>query len=140
MLTMHRLAMGNVREFSFALLRNHPDHLRFPGPFPRRPHTHNWSTKDSSLLRSTAKVEGHSSICGWHHTHINTVAASRLPRGAVWDICALWGLLLDDWRLCWEHTSGGTLHTTGIGQGRRWKEERGITCLRFGRVGRAGRP
>ena len=66
---------------------------------PRWSHPHYRPTKDSDLLCSTAEIERHSCVCGRHYTHITTVAAGRLSGGAVRDICALWGLLRNDWRL-----------------------------------------
>ena len=97
--------------------------LRFLDIIPRWSHPHNRPTKDSDFLCSTAKIERHSCVRGRHDTHITTVAAGRLSGGAVRDICALWGLLLNDWRLRGQHSCGGTIHTAGIGQGGRWTEK-----------------
>ena len=109
--------------------------LRSLDTFPRWSHPHNRPTKDSDFLCPTAKIERHSCVRGRYHTHITTVAASRLSGGAVRNICALWGLLLNDRRLCGQHSSGGTIHTAGIGQGGRWAEKCRTTCLRkFGKT------
>lgn len=91
--------------------------------FPRWPHPYHRPTENSHLLCTAAEAEGHSCFRGRYPPDIVTVAAGRLSGRAIWDICAIWGLLFNDWWICWEHPCSGTVYTTGIGQCRRWTEE-----------------
>lgn len=106
---------------------NHPR----TDPLPPWPYPYNRPTKDGSLLRSTSETEGHSCFRSRNHTYTSTMAPGGLPHRIIWDICALWGLLRDDWRIRWKYPGSRTVHTAGARQSWRRAKERGIARMKW---------
>ena len=77
-------------------------------------YSHDWPTEDGSLFRSTSEIEGHSCVRCRNCTHTSTMASSGLSNRIVWDICALWGLLLNNRWIRRKHSRHRTVYTAGI--------------------------